>query len=87
MALTELDYTERNVVDPSGIVQVFCDYWWICAEGDPKRAMFYTRGRGVGSPQCNANKAIMETLATPLRAYGAAVEIIQIPLAFVPWED
>lgn len=80
------DYVERNVTNPSGIVQVYKDFWWWCMDGDPTRAVFYTAGRrGIGSPQCNSNRAVSERVGKNL-GHDLRAQLIQIPLAFCPWE-
>lgn len=83
-------YIERNVIEPTGIVQVYKNYWWWCVNGDPTRAIFYKGmySRIIGSPQCNANKRICEMVNANNRMnYPEGTQLIQIPLAFVPWED
>lgn len=85
--MTPEDYIYRDVTDPKGIVQVYRDYWWWCKNGDPKHAMFYRpRSRGYGSAQCNSSKACAEGVGVQL-GYPDVAQLIQIPLAFVPWED
>lgn len=85
--MTADNYTPRNVVEPKGIVQVMRDSWWWCIDGDPTKAIFYTpRRKGVGSPQCNSNRAIAERVGQSL-GHDMRAQLIQIPLAFAPWED
>jgi hypothetical protein len=80
-------YIYRDVTDPKGIVQVYRDYWWWCKDGDPKLAMFYRPwNRGYGSAQCNSNKVCAEVVGKSL-GYESIASLVQIPLAFVPWED
>lgn len=87
---SELDrsrYITHNVLDPTGIVQVYKDYWWWCVDGDPKKALFYRPGRrGFGSPQCNSNKTISERVGKNL-GHDKRAQLIQIPVALSPWED
>ena len=89
--MMDVKYIERNVIDPTGIVQVYRDYWWWCVNGDPTRAIFYIMGFGqreIGSPQCNANKSVCEIVnANNHMNYPEGTELIQIPLAFVPWKN
>ncbi len=87
-------YIERDVIHPSGIVQVYKDYWWWCVNGDPTRAIFYCYkgkypyARRMGAPQCNADKRICQMKnADNCMNYPEGTQLIQIPLAFVPWED
>lgn len=81
------DYIERNVIDPKGIVQVYRDYWWWCVDGDAKRALFYSpRKKGVGSAQCNHSQAVAAHVGNNL-GHDMRAQLIQIPLAFSPWED
>lgn len=82
-----LTLTEENVVDPKGIVQVYRDSWWWCIDGDPKRALFYGASRRHrGFAQCNTNPAIARTLGER-NGYDKVAQMVQIPLAFVPWSD
>jgi len=80
-------YVERNVVEPTGVVQVYRDFWWWCAEGDPKRALFYVRDvRDVGLPQCNLSREICKSRERRLRRGSShPVTLVQIPFAFEPW--
>jgi hypothetical protein len=81
-----MDYVERNVVEPKGIVQVHRDYWFWCVDGDPKRALFYTGGRrGYGHPQCNSSQTTAQRVGESLK-HDTRAQLVQIPLAFVPWE-
>lgn len=81
-----MEFKEVNVLEPAGEVQVYRNYWWWCVDGDPKRALFYARRKHeVGSPQCNFNKAVAEVVGKKLEQDSIA-QLIQIPLAFVPWE-
>lgn len=59
MSTLELkDYVERDVTEPRNGLTVMANSWWLCVDGDPKRALFYK-----GSfPQCNTNKYIVERL-------------------------
>jgi hypothetical protein len=85
--MSEADYKERNVVDPKGIVQVMKNYWWWCVVGDPTRALFYApRKSGIGSPQCNPIEAVAQRVGENL-GHDKRAQLIQIPLAFSPWED
>lgn len=85
---TTKDFVERNVVDPSGIVQVYKNYWWWCVEGDPTRAIFFVRGRSsrdIGSAQCNHSQEIAQAVGEKMD-YSTWAQLVQIPLAFVPWK-
>lgn len=82
-------YIRRNVIDPKGIVQVYKNYWWWCEDGDPTKALFYKateKWRSTGAPQCNANEDIARSIGARLN-YGENIKLVQIPLAFEPWED
>lgn len=78
----------RDVTQPDGIVQVYRNFWWWCVDGDPRKALFYCpRGRrDVGSPQCNQSEAVAKRIGEDLH-YVECAQMVQIPLAFVPWED
>jgi hypothetical protein len=84
--VNEEDFKERNVVDPSGIVQVIKNYWWWCVDGDPARALFYAPRRSeIGSPQCNQSEAIARRVGESL-GHDKRAQMVQIPLALSPWE-
>lgn len=85
--IEESDYKERNVVEPSGIVQVYRDYWWWCVEGDPTRALFYApHKKETGSPQCSISEAVVRSVGGTL-GHDKRAQLVKIPLAFAPWEE
>jgi hypothetical protein len=81
-------YFEQDVLEPThSIVSVYRDYWWWCVEGDPKRALFWRssdRDR-VGHAQCNHSKECAEAVGKRL-GHDTRATLVQIPLAFAPWE-
>ena len=80
-------YITRDVITPEGIVQVHRDFWWWCEGGDPTKALFYRPGkRGSGAPQCNLDPVLAKSVGERL-GHDQRAELIQIPLAFVPWEE
>lgn len=84
---TEKNYVTHDVINPRGVVCVYRDSWWWCIDGDPSKALFYKVGRkGHGSPQCNMNKTVAELVGSNL-GHDKRAQLIQIPMAFVPWEE
>ena len=79
-------YLTVNVIDPEGVVAVYRDHWWWCVDGDPTKALFYRGHWRIGTPQCNSNKKVSEMIGAKL-GYHEFASLIQIPLAFVPYED
>ena len=85
--MDDSSFITHNVIEPKGIVQVYRDFWWWCLDGDPSRALFYRpRKRGCGSPQCNSSEAVVRKVGEGL-GHDKRAKLIQIPLAFVPWEE
>jgi len=69
-------------------IQVFKNFYWLCVDGDPTKALFYGN---YYAPQCNQNKSILEhryAKGTQAERIGnlieAEVKIVQIPLAYSP---
>jgi len=60
-----------------GVFRVVVDAWWIMSGG---QVMFF-RGH---SPQCNANREVAERIRKSLYP---ECEIVQVPVAYVPWRD
>lgn len=80
------EFVTFDVVNPQGIVQVYRNYWWWCVDGDPTKAIFYkTSSRSPGHAQCNSNKEIAQGVGDK-QPYPVGAQLVQIPLAFVPWE-
>lgn len=85
--MSDADYKERNVIDPKGIVQVMKGFWWWCIDGDPTKALFYApKRKEIGSPQCNSVEAVARTVGARL-GHDQRAQLVQIPVAFSPWED
>lgn len=75
-----------QLVEPpaSGFVNVMRDRFWIVRETDG--ALLFWRGprvTGIGSPQCNRVKAIVERIASG-EAWPRDTRIEQVPIVFVP---
>lgn len=87
-----LDGRDQGVTN----VRIFKNYWWLCVDGDPTKALFYSQ---FYNPQCNSNKAIMEHKYTTVtgeqitqgdrigKQIKAEVKLVQIPLAYAPYKD
>jgi hypothetical protein len=79
-------YVEYNAIDPTGIVQVYRNYYWWCVDGDPKRALLYKPHRSqIGAPQCNANETLARAVGERLQHDKYAM-LVKLKLAFAPWE-
>ena len=80
-------YVPRDqLVEPpaSGFVKVMRDRFWIVRPTDG--ALLFWRGpreKGIGAPQCNANRAIVERIARG-EAWPSDTRIDQLPIVFVP---
>ncbi len=81
-----MKYIEFDVVNPDGIVQVYRDYYWWCIDGDPRRALFFGNSIKEGRPQCNYNEDLAKYIGLKL-GHDKIAKLIQIHLAFVPWEN
>lgn len=58
-------YLERDVTEPINGLTVKRNHWWLCVNGDPKRALFYKVSSykvEFSAPQCNVDKSIVESL-------------------------
>lgn len=76
-------YIEKDVTMPLNGLIVKCNHWWLCTEGDPKRALFWkvdSYKACFDSPQCNVDKRILEHLSDDP---SNAVPVF-IPIAYVP---
>lgn len=73
-----LKFNEIDVTEPVSGRTVYRGAYWVCVEGDPKRALFYG-----SSPQCNTNKSIVERNLNTLYK-GLKVSALFIDIAYVP---
>lgn len=84
-----MEWIERNILpdEAKGIVQVYRNYWWWCAGGDPSKALFYQDRRSdIGSPQCNSNESCSRKLGVSLGHDKRGYQLVLVPFALVPWE-
>lgn len=69
----------KDVVTPKAGLVVYTDSYWMCESGNPKKALFYG-----DSPQCNKNKTICENSSDNKIYKKMGVEVVFIPVAYVP---
>lgn len=69
----------KDIETPKNGLQVYTDSYWLCENGDPKRALFYG-----DSPQCNSNKLICTHTFQHKMYQNMNLEIVFISVAFVP---
>lgn len=78
-------YIERDVTEPMNGAIVKRNHWWLCVDGDPKRALFYKVSSykvSFSAPQCNTDKRIVESLNEMEN-----VKATFIAIAYVPSRD
>lgn len=70
-----------------GLVIIAKDHWWLCVDGDPKKAVFWSRDKIINickmRAQCNQDKRIVEHLKQRFGMYDD-FHIVQIPAACYP---
>jgi len=79
---TPENYVERDVTQAMNGLTVKRNHWWLCVDGDPKRALFWkvrSYKSQFDSPQCNVDKRIVEHLNEV-----PGVVPTFIPIAYVP---
>jgi hypothetical protein len=72
-------YRTVDVQTPANGRQVYLDYWWLCENGDPKKALFLN-----ASAQCNKNKQIVEMVWNGAWKAAENLKIVKIPIAYLP---
>jgi hypothetical protein len=68
----------------TGQANVYVDFYWAHMPG--KGLMFYKHGprvRGMGSPQCNSDRRIVERI---MGDRFPEMEILQLPVVYLPHE-
>lgn len=75
-------FSTKDVTEPKSGLVCYTESWWICLDGDPKKALFYG-----SSPQCNKDKRIGEHLLKGDLYKGMNVSIVFIDVAYVPQRD
>jgi hypothetical protein len=89
------DYTFLDVSKPfekddevaTGVVQIFKNFWFMCADGDPKRALVY-KGFAL---QCNADERVMNHVYSQqtidlFAKEGIEIKIVRLPMAYRKWD-
>ncbi len=72
----------KDVEAPINGRTCYTEYWWICLHGNPTSALF------VGdAPQCNRNKAICDRFIKTLYGNQQNLEVVFVPVAYVPRRD
>lgn len=69
----------KDIETPKSGLQVYTNSWWLCENGDPKRALFFN-----DSPQCNSQKKICEWSFKHKMYQDKNLEVVFVPVAFVP---
>lgn len=70
----------KDVTTPVQGLVVYKDAYWLCADGDTKKALFYG-----DAPQCNKDKRILEwSLKSKSYTTMGDLQIVFIETAFVP---
>jgi hypothetical protein len=75
-------FVEKDVTEPLNGLTVKRNHYWLCADGDPKRALFYkvdSWKSQFDAPQCNTDRRVVDAINDIPGA-----EIIFIPVAYVP---
>jgi hypothetical protein len=76
-------FNTKDIKTPQSGLVVLRDAYWLCEDGDPKRALFFG-----DSPQCNKDKRITEYLLnTAQYKYKGNLLVTFVELAFVPPRD
>lgn len=71
-------YSIIDITDPRAGRIVMKNSYWCCINGDPKQALFYGT-----SPQCNRNKAVIESITKQLHEAEDNIKVIFVETAFV----
>lgn len=69
----------KDIETPKGGLQVYTNSYWLCENGDTKKALFFN-----DSPQCNSNKQICEWSFKNKMYQNLNLEIVFVPVAYVP---
>lgn len=73
----------KDVVTPKPGLMVNGPCYWLCEDGDPKKALFYG-----DSPQCNSDKRIPESMLKSRIYEGVRnLQIVFIQTSYVPRRD
>ena len=73
------NYKTKDVQTPVNGRQVYLNYWWLCEGGDPQKALFIGQ-----SAQCNKDKRIMDMAWKNIYNENSKLEIILVPIAYLP---
>lgn len=69
----------KDISTPTGGLIVYTDTYWMCENGDTKKVLFYD-----DSPQCNSNRLICEAIFDNKMYESMNLQIVFVPVAFVP---
>ncbi len=76
-----MSFITRDVTTPTNGWIVRTDYFWICENGDPTKALFF---QGY-SAQCNRMEAMVDRfIHTLYKDHPVPVSKVFIPIAYVP---
>lgn len=74
-----MKFNFKDIETPKAGLQVYADSYWLCENGDPKKALFFG-----DSPQCNKQKKICEWSFKSKMYQNMNLEIVFVPVAYVP---
>jgi hypothetical protein len=78
----EKKFTTRDIVTPKPGLMVYGPSYWLCEDGDPKKALFYGT-----SAQCNKDRRIPEMMLKGMRKDRTDLQIVFVETAYVPQRD
>lgn len=74
-----VSYTIKDVTEPKTGYTVKADCYWLCEDGDPKKALFHNQ-----TAQCNKDKRITDWVYKGAYKSDASLQVIFIPIAYIP---
>jgi hypothetical protein len=70
----------KDITEPKDGLIVYMNAYWLCVDGDPKKALFYH-----DAPQCNRDKRIQEWMLKEGQYAGRTdLEITHVGIAYAP---
>lgn len=69
----------KDIATPKGGWQVYANSYWLCENGKPEKALFFG-----DSPQCNSNQKICEWTMKHDMYKEFNLQIVFVPIAYVP---
>lgn len=78
----KVKYRTIDVTIPKSFSSVRKDYYWLCEDGDPTKALIFNQ-----TPQCNQDKRISEWVLNGAYKAHNNIQIVFIELAYIPQID